>query len=242
MLSFSWLTVLPVPQPRFVIDRSAGASAIAAAPVVGIVLGTAAAGVAVGLSHTALPSAAVGLLVVGFLAVVTRGMHVDGLADTADGLGSMRPPVEARAVMRSGPVGPFGAATLVVVLMLQALLVGALVDDGRWAAIAVAVALGRVAVVVACRRSVPAGDDGFGAIVAATQRISVAVWAVLAVASSVVADVDRWWQGPLVTAVVLLGAVLWTRHCARRLGAVGGDVLGATVELTTVATLVGLAL
>lgn len=240
-LAFSWLTVLPVPQPRFTIDRAAGASAIAAAPVVGVVLGAATAGLAVGLSQTGLPAAAVGLLAVAFLSIVTRGMHLDGLADTADGLGSMRPPDAAREIMRSGPVGPFGAATLVVVLALQAVVVGSLADDGRWTAIVVAVAIGRVAVVVACRRSIPAAGDGFGAIVGATQRLSVVVWVALAVVAAVAAHPDHRWQGPVVTVVVLVGAVLWTRHCARRLGGVGGDILGATVELTTVAALVGLA-
>lgn len=241
-LAFSWLTLLPIPQPRFTIDRASGGSAIAAAPVVGVVLGGATAGIAIGLAQTDLPTAAVGLLAVGFLAVVTRGMHVDGLADTADGLGSMRPPEAAREIMRTGPVGPFGAATLVVVLALQAMLLGSLAADGRWAAIITSVVLGRVAVVIACGRSFPAAGDGFGAIVGATQRLSVAVWGVLAVVSSVVGNPDRWWQGPIVTVVVLVGAGLWTRHCARRLGGVGGDVLGATVELTTVAALVGLAL
>ncbi|MEH3156576.1 MAG: adenosylcobinamide-GDP ribazoletransferase [Gordonia paraffinivorans] len=241
-LAFSWLTVLPLPQPRFTIDRAAGGSAIAAAPVVGVVLGGATASVAIGLSQTDLPSGAVGLLAVGFLAVVTRGMHLDGLADTADGLGSMRPPDAAREIMRTGPVGPFGAATLVIVLALQAVLVGPLADDGRWGAIVVAVALGRVAVVVACQRSFAAADDGFGAIVGATQRLSAAVWVALAVLASVIGDPDRWWQGPIVAVVVLVGAALWTRHCARRLGGVGGDVLGATLELTTAAALVGLAL
>lgn len=241
-LAFSWLTVLPLPQPRFTIDRAAGGSAIAAAPVVGILLGAATAGLAVGLSQTGLPAAAVGFLAVGFLAVITRGMHVDGLADTADGLGSMRPPEAAREIMRSGPVGPFGAATLVVVLALQAMLIGSLADEGRWVAIVVAVTVGRVAVVVACQRSIPAAVDGFGAIVGATQRLSVLAWVVLAVVAAVGADQDRRWQGPVVIVVVLIGAALWARHCARRLGGVGGDVLGATVELTTAAALVGLAL
>ena len=241
-LAFSWLTVLPLPQPRFTVDRRAGSSAIAAAPVVGVALGLVTAAVAAGLSATDLPSAAVGLLAVALLAVATRGMHLDGLADTTDGLGSMRPPDQAREIMRSGPVGPFGAACLVLVLGLQAMVIGALADDGRWAAIVLAVALGRVAVVLACRRGLTAPANGFGAIVAATQRVSVIAWVVVAVAASVVGDTAHWWRGPVVTIVVLAGAALWTRHCDRRLGGVGGDVLGATVELATAATLVGLAI
>lgn len=241
-LAFSWLTVIPLPQPRFTVDRSAGRAAIAAAPVVGLVLGAAVAALSAALAASALPAVAIGALCVALLALVTRGMHLDGLADTTDGLGSMRPPEDARAVMRSGPVGPFGAACLAIVLLVQATVVGALASDHRWGAIVVAVALGRVGVVLACHRSLPASDGGFGALVGATQRFSAPTWAAIALVGSVLADTGQWWRGPVVSAVVLAGVLLWTRHCARRLGGVSGDVLGSAVELTTTAALVGFAL
>ena len=64
-------------------DRAAP-GALRWAPVVGALLGVAAGGVLIGCAALGVPAA--GLLAVGFLALVTRGMHVDGLADTADGL------------------------------------------------------------------------------------------------------------------------------------------------------------
>ncbi|KQR97863.1 hypothetical protein ASG12_12520 [Williamsia sp. Leaf354] len=241
-LAVSWLTVLPVPQPRTEIDRAAGAGAIAASPLVGVGLGGVAAGVAALLSPTALPPIVAGALVVAVLGLLTRGMHIDGLADTVDGLGCYGPPERAREVMRSGGVGPFGAAALVVVLLVQAGALGALVDGHHWYAIAAAVAVGRLTVPIACRRGLPAATGGFGELVADSQRWSIGVWTLLAVACAVAVDVDSWWRGVVTVVVIGVGAWLLSAHCARRLGGVSGDVLGAGVEIGTAVAFVAVLL
>lgn len=248
-LAASWLTVVPVPGPRSAPDARDGARVIAVVPVLGLIIGTLTAAIAFGLDFTELPHLVTGALCVVFLALITRGMHLDGLADTADGLGCYGDPDRVRAVMRSGDVGPFGAATLALALLLQTAAIGALAGDHRWFAIAFAVYLGRVTVVIACRRGLPsANPDGFGALVAGTARTSVVVWLLLATALAVGAG----WLDPLaaeftVSAAVRAGAVLvavsafayaFTRHCARRIGGVSGDVLGATLELSTTLALV----
>ena len=53
------------------------------------------------------------------LAVLTRGLHLDGLADTADGLGPLRARERALQVMHQSDIGPFGVVTLVLTLLLQ---------------------------------------------------------------------------------------------------------------------------
>lgn len=234
-VAFTWLTVAPLPTPRLAMDRATGGPAIAATPVVGAVLGGVAAAAAYGLSFTALPGLLVGVLVVALLALSTRGMHLDGLADTADGLGCYGQPERVREVMRSGDVGPFGSATLAVVLIVQSVAIGTLSDDGRWWQIAFAVALSRVAVVYVCRIGVPAADgSGFGALVAGTAKWSILAWTVLATAAA-------WPLGLRAlcsVAVVAVFAVAFSAHCRRRVGGVSGDVLGATVEISTALALV----
>ncbi|NLE79574.1 MAG: adenosylcobinamide-GDP ribazoletransferase [Rhodococcus sp.] len=240
-LAFSWLTVLPVRGPDTV-DRSAAARAIAAAPVTGAALGVGAAALLWLLTNAGLTPTIAGLLTVAAHALVTRGMHIDGLSDTFDGLGCYGSPERAREVMHSGGAGPFGVAALVVCLGLQALSLGVLAEADRWIAVAVAIFVGRVAVVIACRRGVPAAtDQGFGALVAGTQtRWSIGLWcaAALFVAAAAATPV---WYGPLATAVVLALAIPLVRHCARRFGGLNGDVLGATLELTVTALLVAMA-
>ena len=208
------LTVLPVrpvePTARL------GAGALRWAPVVGAVLGAVAGGLLVGLAALGLPPLGAGLLTVGFLALATRGMHVDGLADTADGLGCYGPPERALAVMREGGVGAFAVVTLVVVLGAQAAALAELASTGPSAlgAVALAAAAGRAGFCWVARRGTPAArPGGLGALVAGSQP-----WWVPA----------AWW-----TALAAAGLALGLR-------ATIGVALGAACELATTAVLVAL--
>ncbi|TWF82352.1 cobalamin-5'-phosphate synthase [Pseudonocardia hierapolitana] len=230
------LTVLPVrpvePTARL------GAGALRWAPVVGAALGAVAGGLLIGLAALGVPPLVAGLLTVGFLALATRGMHVDGLADTADGLGCYGPPERALAVMREGGVGAFAVVTLVVVLGAQAAALAELASTGpsAVAAVALAAAAGRAGFCWVARRGVPAArPGGLGALVAGSQPwwVPAAWWAALAAAGLAL--------GPRATIGVALGAALvvalsW--HTARRFGGMTGDVLGAAGELATTAVLV----
>jgi adenosylcobinamide-GDP ribazoletransferase len=237
--ALSLLTVLPVPSASPTARLAAGA--LRWAPVVGAALGAVAGWLLLGLVALGVPPLVAGLLTVGFLALATRGMHVDGLADTADGLGCYGPPERALAVMREGGVGAFAVATLVVVLGAQAAALAALAATGpaAVAAAALAGAAGRAGFGWLARRGVPAArPDGLGALVAGSQPwwVPVAWWTALAAAGLAL--------GPRAAVGVALGAALvvaLSRHTARRFGGTTGDVLGAANELATTAVLVALA-
>jgi adenosylcobinamide-GDP ribazoletransferase len=237
-LALSWLTVLPVPAGP--VDRRGAAWAIGLAPLVGALLGLFAAGLLAGLALAHLPPLVSGLLVVGALALATRGMHVDGLADTADGLGCYGPPERALAVMKDGSAGPFAVVTLIVVLGAQAASLASLAVAGRWWAVVLAATVGRAAFVLCCRRGVPAArPEGLGALVAGSQPWPVpAAWWLLLAAAGVVAVPGRWWAGP--AAVLAAGGVVVALggHTRRRFGGVTGDVLGAASELAVTVVLV----
>ncbi|MFC3966059.1 adenosylcobinamide-GDP ribazoletransferase [Nocardia jiangsuensis] len=241
-LALSWLTVLPARGPGE-IDRRAAGQAIAAAPVAGLLLGAAAAAVLWALTAAGATSILAGLLTVGALAAGTRGMHLDGLADTADGLGCYGPPERARRIMRDGGIGPFGTAALLMAVLTQAFAFAALADAGLWAGVLLAVATGRVAAVIACVRAPAAPDTGFGALVAATQRpLTAALWALAALAAAALLPGTAPWHGPLAVAAALTAAALLTQHCVRRFEGLSGDVLGAAVEFATATTAVLLTL
>ncbi|WP_067655795.1 adenosylcobinamide-GDP ribazoletransferase [Nocardia harenae] len=241
-LALSWLTVLPVRGPDE-IDRGAAGRAIAAAPGAGLLLGAFAAATLWALTAAGATTTLAGLLAVGALTAGTRGMHLDGLADTADGLGCYGPPERARRIMKDGGIGPFGTAALLFAVLTQALAFAALADAGQWAGVVLAVATGRVAAVLACVRAPAAPDTGFGALVAATQRpLTAALWVAAALAAAALLPGTAPWHGPLAVAAALAAAALLTQHCVRRFEGLSGDVLGAAVESATATTAVLLAL
>ncbi|MGH8918565.1 MAG: adenosylcobinamide-GDP ribazoletransferase [Actinomycetes bacterium] len=238
-LAVSWLTVVPI-RAIDKVDRGLARRALYWAPVLGAVLGLLA-GAAVAVLHgVGTPPLLAGLAVVGLLAGLTRGMHLDGLADTADGLGCYGEAARALAVMRDGSAGPFAVITLVLVLTAQADALGALAETGRLLAVILAVTAGRVAMCWCARTAMPpARPDGLGALVAGSQPPAFAVaWTSALLAGGLLAVPGRAWQGVLAISVAVVLVVAFSAHTRRRFGGVTGDVLGAASELASTVVLV----
>jgi adenosylcobinamide-GDP ribazoletransferase len=252
-VAVAMFTVMPVP-PAWHRDATAadGRSALPWLPLVGLAVGAVAglpAAAVLGADRSATLIAAV--LAVAMLAAASRALHLDGLADTADGLASRRPAAEALAIMRRSDVGPFGVAALVLILLVDVAAVQRIAANGIWCAtgaLAVAAATGRLAVLHATGSAVrSARVDGFGSLVAGSTRpVAAIAWTVVVLGAGAGiaaitphANVVGW---PCSQAVALAIAWLVRLHVVRRLGGITGDVFGALIELATAATLIGLAL
>ena len=88
-LSFTTLSVLPV-RPTERLDRATAGRAMELAPLTGLVLGLLSAGLVYASRVVGAPSLVAAVLGVGAMALLTRGLHLDGLADLVDGLSSYR--------------------------------------------------------------------------------------------------------------------------------------------------------
>ena len=246
--AISTFTIVPV--GRVEIGERDGAALLCWLTVIGAGLGAVSGLVFVAVAainpHAGLLGA---VLAVGALALLTRGLHLDGLADTADGLGARAAPGRALEIMRQSDIGPFGVLGIAVVLGID---VAALAEfaDHRWRAFAVlvlATTTGRLAVTHAALRGIRAArPDGFGALVAGSHSPLRALLTSVPVllAGEVVSITTH--LNPAAVLGTQLGALLlaygFRRHVSRRIGGVSGDVFGALVELTTAAVLTGLAL
>jgi adenosylcobinamide-GDP ribazoletransferase len=245
-------TILPV-KPAPEIGRDDAARAVLWLPVVGLLLSVPAAVVLLAVEaggQSAPRRMLAAALALGVLALLTGVLHLDGLADTADGLGSRRPRDEALAIMRRSDIGPFGVAALLFTVVVQITAL-ATVAPGWPAAAAVAVAAvtGRAAVVLATGPGSPAArPDGFGALVAGatTARARVTTAALVLVATAVTAAAAWGWypaaRGIIAVLAGLCAGDLLRRLARRRLGGMTGDVFGAVVEVSSAVALVAVAL
>nr|WSZ95660.1 adenosylcobinamide-GDP ribazoletransferase [Streptomyces sp. NBC_00857] len=247
--AFGTLTVLPVRVTRW--DRPAARTGMLCAPAAGLVvgLGAAALGGLLLLAGAAPLLAAVASVAVP--AVLTRGLHLDGLADTADGLGSGKPAEDALRIMKQSDIGPFGVITLLLVLLAQIAAVAELYGES-WARGAVAVVLAgvtaRLALTLACRPGIPpARPDGLGAAVAGAVPLRAAVVTGLSVtAACAAAGAGFGTVGAAHHALAVLAglgaAQALLHHCVRRFGGVTGDVFGGLAETGATVALVALTL
>ncbi|MCL8010448.1 adenosylcobinamide-GDP ribazoletransferase [Streptomyces sp. AS02] len=247
--AFGTLSVLPVKVSRW--DREAARGGMLCAPLVGVVLGCGAAFVALVLLFLGAGPLLAAVAGAAVPAVLTRGLHLDGLADTADGLGSGKPAEDALRIMKQSDIGPFGVITLVFVLLAQVAALAPLYD-GSWArgalATVVSAVAARLALTLAARTGVPAArPEGLGAAVAGVVPVRGAVALALAVTGVAAAagallgtyDIART---ALAVLAALAAAELLLRHCTRRFGGVTGDVFGGLAETAATTALVVLSL
>ncbi|MGW7280475.1 adenosylcobinamide-GDP ribazoletransferase [Streptomyces sp. NPDC054844] len=247
--AFGTLTVFPVKVTRW--DREAARGGMLCAPLAGLAVGLLAAAAGLLLLFLGAGSLLAAVATAAVPAVLTRGLHLDGLADTADGLGSGKPAEDALRIMKQSDIGPFGVLALVFVLFAQ---VTALAQayDGSWArgalAAVVSATAARLALTLAARSGVPAArPEGLGAAVAGVvpaggaTAVTAVVTAAGAAAGALLGPYDA-----VRTALAVLCAVavaeLLLRHCVRRFGGVTGDVFGGVAETAATTALVVLVL
>ncbi len=230
----AFLTILPVSGKEIQMG-----GALAWFPLVGAGIGCLAAASAFSLVSW-LSNASATLIALLVMAMVTGCLHLDGFADTVDGLGA-RSGKESLEVMRDSRIGTFGAVGLFFLLGLKWALFQSIPTD-RWIpALMTACAVGRWALVISAQffPYVP-GRQGVGRL-ATDRRAPESVVAATAIALVLsLVGVGRL-EGLML--LPLAGGVAWILNTwfVRRLGGITGDTLGAVnemVELTALLFLV----
>lgn len=221
-----------------------GRGALAAFPLVGGLLGVV--WLAAGTAGAAIGGALVGAAVVLVVDLVaTGGIHLDALADVADGVASRLPPLEAQTVMREPQIGAVGAATLCTALILRFALIAAALPTPT--ALIAAPAAGRAAMVWALGR-LPHGTSSLGSALApaAGPAIRAATLALVGVIAAAAMALGGHRPGAAVvggvvaSASTLLVSEPAARWWARRFGFLSGDAIGAVGVVVELVVLAGL--
>lgn len=236
--ALSWLTVLPI-KGASAFDRTTGARVMASLPIVGAVLGAVAAVIVAGLQALGVFSLLIGTLVVVSWALFTRFMHLDGLADVADALGSYAEPARAREILADPHAGLIGMGSALLAMLVQVASIAAIVDATPQAFVIVFLIpfFARITGPVGANEYFhPMKPTGFGAMMIGTAKTWwTACWFFVACVPSLFAarvldDAALLLICQGVLAFALGVAVALARHCSKRFGGLNGDTTGFIME------------
>jgi adenosylcobinamide-GDP ribazoletransferase len=234
--ALQFLTFFPYPRRMGYATADVGRSAIFF-PVIGLILGS----ILVVVNFLLAPFASAALLsviLVSLLAFLTRGLHLDGVGDTFDGLGAGGERDRILSVMDDSHTGVFGLTAVVLVLLLKIHALESIdVDRGR--TLLVALILGRWGMLLLAYRS-KAAKDGLGSRLIDHLKTKYFLIATLLTLVLVAAIWSR--NGIMMMAWVAIFTTASKIYFHRRLGGVTGDTCGAVGELSETSVMVLLAL
>jgi adenosylcobinamide-GDP ribazoletransferase len=225
-----------LPLPAFDFRGRSLAQAIWAAPLAGVAVGLAGGLVYVAALAFSVPVPVAAGLALATTMLVTGCLHEDGLSDVADGLGGGKTREKKLEIMRDSRIGTYGAAALLMSVLIRWSAIGALANPFyACTALIAAHAASRALLPAFMHMLPPARTDGLaagaGTVAANTAYVALAIGAVALLATSL---------GGLVPAAVLLALVFFGFRslCLRQIGGQTGDTLGALQQFGEIAVLV----
>lgn len=224
LASLSLLTSVPLKGPPNFTAR-----ALVWFPLVGAGLGAVLVAVHL-LASLILAPLVTGTVVVIFWAVFTGGLHLDGLTDSMDALFAETTRERRLEILRDVHIGAFGAAGLVLVLILKVAAASAATAPYFWAA----PILGRWAIVLAAAFPLARNDGMAAQIARGLTRREIAIATVLAIALVV----PLGWVGVAAFITAIVATLLLAQLARTRLGGLTGDIYGMICELSEVGILV----
>jgi adenosylcobinamide-GDP ribazoletransferase len=230
MLNLRFLTRIPVPAEVEHDDRAFSAGAVFA-PIIGLLIGLLMVCVYLVCSPLDKPALAVFLAMAAEI-TVTGGLHLDGLADTFDGLFSYRDKNRVLEIMRDSRLGTSGAIALFLVLMLKYSLLVSLPDAYIIACLIAMPVLSRMTIAWSAGLSPYARSDKSSAAAGLIRHTS-AVEIIIATTLALIISVIFLKLAALPLAMIIIAFTLIVNLYVKfRIGGITGDVIGAVIELS----------
>lgn len=205
-------------------------------PVVGAGIGTVAALSLLASFHIGLHPLACALVALIASAILTGGLHEDGLADFFDGIGGGRTPERRLEIMRDSHLGSFGALALVFGVGIRAsILTGVFSPDTAALVVIAGATLSRAVLPGLMRWLPPARADGLAATAGSPEPAQIAVATLLAVVTALLTV--GFWSAMSALAAAIVAAVIVGLVARRLVGGQTGDVLGAAQVIVEIAVL-----
>lgn len=234
LLAIQFLTIVPIPGVHARREDDFGRSMLLF-PLAGGVIGLACALVDLSLRGVVPLSLRSGLVLI-TLVIVTGALHLDGVADLFDALGSRGDRETMLRVMKDSRIGAFGVIAIVLLLILKWLAIDALQEQFRFASLVLAPGIGRCAMTAVAAGAFAARSDGLGSLFAAGATLPILAGATLVTLAG--GGLLCGVQGIAAVIAAVSFALLLRYHACRRLGGVTGDVIGAGGELSELLALI----
>lgn len=226
--AISFLTILPVGHPSLSGEKELP-RAMAFFPLVGLMIGLI---LAFGyyLLSLFLPRTLVLWLTLGLLALLTRGLHLDGFADTMDGLGSGGPREKILEVMRDSRIGAFGVIGLMLLIVAKYLALDQIANPSIPFTLILMAVMGRNAMVLVCYRSPYARSEG-GLAKPFVENLRAREVLISSALTFGIAFLLMGVQGIAISLGIGLFSLGYRHFFIKKLSGVTGDILGAANEL-----------
>jgi len=238
LAAMRFLTIVPIPGMWGTAEDDLARS-VPWFPVVGLLLGALAAALAGSASRFAPPMLVAALLVVVLLSF-SGCLHLDGLADTADGFLSSRPREQTLEIMRDSRTGAMGVAAIVCLLLVKFASLASLPAEMLWPTALLMPVAGRSAIVAHMALLPYARPSGLGTVFYRRRPRWSAIWATAILAA--IAWCLLEWRGVIVWAACMAAALAVSAYVYRKIGGATGDTFGAVCEIVEVVPAVVLAL
>lgn len=236
LIALEFLTPLRLRRVQQWDDRTFGA-AMAWFPMVGLLIGVLLLIADRGLERL-LPVGPTAALEVAMLALISGGLHLDGVADTADGMALQGDRAQRLGVMSEGRTGPAGVMALAIVLLVQWTAIASLEAPVRSAGLLLAPALARWSPVPLAVLFRPARPKGLGHVLhTAAWPVAVPLSTLIGVGASVALF---GLPGLLLLAVAAVAATVIAAGATRMLDGITGDTYGAAIEIAQAAVLLAI--
>lgn len=232
-IALAFLTLLPSPKYKDFDGNELG-RAMAAFPLVGLLLG----GLLYflnGLLSPNLPEGLTNIILIATLVLLTGGIHLDGLMDTADGFGGGRDRAKVLEIMRDSRSGSFAVLTVIFLVMIKWEALNSLSPASKGTALLLMPVAARWGQVFVTSISPSARSDGFGQHV--VEGLDRRAPLVAFLSALVIALLFAGGAGLMLVALVSLISYLWSRFFIYYIGGITGDIIGALSEVLEVLVL-----
>ncbi len=208
-------------------------------PVIGFLIGVILVYADKAFTVAALPQTIGNLLLLALAVLATRALHIDGLADTCDGIMGGKDHGSRLAIMKDSRLGTAGALSIIFVVFLKYLCLNNLYNSEKIAALLTAPMLGRWSQTLMVFKASYGREEGMGKVFVGHLRSSSLVAAsVIAVGLTAFVIIRADVRTVFLVLVLISGVLMLTyfgkRYLIRKLGGVTGDAIGAMSELTEV--------